>query len=90
MKINWKVRFKNKVWLTAFLVAVIAFVYQILGIIGITPPITQDTLAAVGFALIDLLVMVGVVVDPTTPEFGDSERALGYTVPGGTEEEKKG
>ena len=30
-----------------------------------------------------LLVMLGVVVDPTTAGAGDSERALHYDVPGG-------
>lgn len=37
MKINWKVRIKNKTWLMAFAGAVLAFVYQILGMLGMAP-----------------------------------------------------
>ena len=42
MKINWKVRFKNKTWLITFLIAVLAFVYQILGMFDVVTPVTQD------------------------------------------------
>ena len=33
--------------------------------------------------LVNLLVALGVVVDPTTQGVGDSERAMGYTEPKG-------
>lgn len=42
MKINWKVRMKNKTWLLAFLGTVAAFVYQILGLADIVPAIGED------------------------------------------------
>ena len=29
MKINWKVRLKNKAWLAAFAACVLAFIYQV-------------------------------------------------------------
>ena len=35
MKINWKVRLKNKTWLLAFLGAIAAFIYQIMGMLDI-------------------------------------------------------
>ena len=35
MKINWKVRFKNKTWLVTFLLAILAFIYQVLGLFDI-------------------------------------------------------
>lgn len=88
MKINWKVRFKNKVWLVTFVLAVIGFVYQLLDAFGVVPEFPQETVKTIVFSVIDLLVMLGIVVDPTTPNINDSERALGYTIPGGTEEEK--
>ena len=31
MKINWKVRLKNKVWLGSFLSLIVGFVYSMLG-----------------------------------------------------------
>lgn len=81
MKINWKLRFQNKVTLTAIVLAVIALVYQILGICGIVPAVSQETIVQLAGAVINLLVLLGIVVDPTTDGIGDSERARGYESP---------
>ena len=81
MNINWKLRFQNKVTLSAILLGVVALVYQILGILGIAPEITQNEIGQVITMVIDLLVMLGVVVDPTTKGVSDSSRALSYTTP---------
>lgn len=87
MKINWKVRFQNKVWVLAFISALVAFLYQLLSLCGVTPKIAEDTILQLAGMLVNLLVMLGVVVDPTTPEINDSDRAMHYTVPGGEAEE---
>nr|DAT64275.1 MAG TPA: holin [Caudoviricetes sp.] len=81
MKINWKVRFKNKTWLVTFLITVLAFVYQILGMFDIVPPITQDMATQLVTIVINMLVAVGVVIDPTTAGTSDSEQALTYQEP---------
>ena len=81
MKINWKVRFKNKTWLVTFLLAVLAFVYQILGMFDVVPPVTQDMATQLIAAVINILVAVGVVIDPTTSGVSDSNRALTYNEP---------
>ena len=81
MNINWKLRFQNKVTLTAIVLAVIALAYQILGIIGIVPAVSQETIVQLAGAIINLLVLLGIVVDPTTDGIGDSARAHGYTEP---------
>ena len=78
MKINWKVRFKNKTWLVTFLITVLAFVYQILGMFDIVPPITQDMATQLVTIVINMLVAVGVVIDPTTASISDSEQAMTY------------
>ena len=78
MKINWKVRFKNKTWLVTFLLAVLAFVYQILGMFDVVPPVTQDMVTQLIAAVINILVAVGVVIDPTTSGVSDSNRAMTY------------
>lgn len=87
MKINWRVRFQNKTWIAAFVAACLAFVYQIIGLFGIVPTVSQEAISHVINLLLNLLVMLGVVIDPTTHEINDSERAMNYTVPGGEEEE---
>lgn len=81
MKINWKVRFKNKTWLITFLLAILAFVYQILGMFDIVPAITQDMATQLISAVVNILVAVGVVIDPTTAGAGDSQQAMTYNEP---------
>lgn len=81
MNINWKLRFQNKVTLTAIVLAVIALVYQVLGIFGIVPAVSQDTIVQLAGAVINLLVLLGIVVDPTTEGLGDSDRAMTYEEP---------
>ena len=81
MKINWKVRFKNKTWLVKFLLTVLAFIYQILGIFDIVPPVTQDMATQLIAAVVNILVAFGVVIDPTTVGASDSEQALNYNEP---------
>lgn len=79
--INWKVRFKNKLWLTTFVFTIIAFIYQVLGMFDIVPPVSENALTqAIGY-VINILVAIGVVVDPTTSGISDSELAMTYTEP---------
>ena len=81
MKINWKLRLKNKATLAALAACVVAFIYQAIGIVGIIPPVAEsDVLSLIGI-VINLLVAVGVVIDPTTDGVSDSERAMGYNEP---------
>ena len=81
MKINWKLRLKNKTTLAALCACVVAFIYQAMGIIGVVPSVAEsDVLSLVGI-VINLLVAVGVVVDPTTDGVSDSTRAMGYNEP---------
>ncbi|MFV0515852.1 MAG: phage holin [Aminipila sp.] len=81
MKINWKLRLKNKTTCAALIGCSIAFVYQILGILGITAPISEDQVTQVAGLVINLLGAVGVLVDPTTKGANDSRTALTYNNP---------
>lgn len=81
MKINWKLRLKNKVSLTAIILAIIALVYQVLGLCGITPGISENQAIEVAGMVINLLCLLGIVVDPTTDGVSDSTQALDYSVP---------
>lgn len=83
MNINWILRLKNKATLTALIAAALAFGYQVAGILGVVPPVAQDELAQAAMLLVNILVALGVVVDPTTAGIGDSERAMNYTEPKG-------
>ena len=81
MKINWRVRLKNKTWLLAMAAALLAFIYQLLGLLGVTPAVSQDQIAQLIGLAINVLVALGVVVDPTTSGMGDSTQAMTYTTP---------
>lgn len=79
--INWKVRFKNKTFLTAFSATCLTFIYTVLGIFGIVPPITQSMVGDIILSIVNILVAIGVVVDPTTVGVSDSHQALLYDKP---------
>ena len=81
MKINWTVRFKNKTWLITFLAAIVAFIYQIFGMFGIVPTVSQDMVIQLIALVINILVATGIIIDPTTSGIADSKTALGYKEP---------
>ena len=73
-KINWKLRLQNKVTLIALLGAVFLMAQQF----GLEiPQNIQDGLNT----FVYILVLLGVVNDPTTAGLADSERALEYYKP---------
>ena len=81
MKINWKVRFKNRTWVAAFVGCIITTIYQLMGMLEIAPAITQDEVVQIVTAVLQILTLTGVMIDPTTKGISDSERALGYEEP---------
>ena len=81
MKVNWKVRFKNKVWLGSFLSLIVGFVYSMLALFDIFPQVTQNLVVQLLNQVLTFLGLIGVIVDPTTAGLGDSERAMGYEEP---------
>ncbi len=81
MKINWKVRLRNKVWLAAMASLVISFLYGVLDMLGIVPTVSQSRVLEAVQSALTFLGVIGVVVDPTTAGIEDSDRAMGYEKP---------
>ena len=81
MKLNWKVRFRNRVWLGSFLSLIIGFVYSLLALFDVFPEVTQSLVLQLMNQALTFLGLIGVVVDPTTAGLGDSDRAMGYEEP---------
>lgn len=81
MQINWKLRLKNKITLTAIVLGVVGIAYKILAMLGIVPPISENDMVEVVLLVIELLVLLGVVVDPTTAGASDSQQAMSYDKP---------
>lgn len=80
-KINWKVRFKNKVWLTSFISLIIGFIYNLLNLFDIFPPVTENLVMNIVGQVLTFLGLFGVIADPTTEGLYDSQRALQYEEP---------
>lgn len=81
MKINWKVRFRNKLWLGSFFSLVVSFIYSLLSLFDVFPEVTRSTVLEILNELLTFLGLIGVLADPTTAGLGDSERALSYDEP---------
>ena len=72
--INWKLRFQNKATLLAIASTVILLIQQL----GFKLP---DNIADVVNTFLTLLVLLGVINDPTTEGISDSPKALTYNEP---------
>lgn len=81
MKLNWKVRFKNKIWLTMFFSLIVGFVFNILAMFDIYPSVTQNQITEIIAQVLTFLGLIGVIVDPTTEGVSDSNRAMNYNEP---------
>lgn len=81
--INWTVRLKNKAWWLAIIPAIALLVQSVLQLFGITWDYAElvGKLAAIVEAAFSVLVIIGVVSDPTVQGLSDSARALQYSVP---------
>jgi phi LC3 family holin len=78
MKINWKVRFKNKTFLVTFVIFIVASIYTVLGMFDVVPTISEDEVTNYVLLFIEFLGALGIIVDPTTDGVTDSDRALTY------------
>lgn len=79
--LNWKVRFKNKVWLMTFIGTIITFVYQLLGMFDVVPKVSEDNVVQLAGLILNVLAGIGVIQDPTTAGIADSKQALTYNEP---------
>ncbi|MCH3971628.1 MAG: phage holin [Oscillospiraceae bacterium] len=83
MKINWKVRVKNKAFWLALVPAVLLLVQVVIAPFGYNWDygICSQELTAIVNALFAVFAILGVVNDPTTAGVGDSTQALYYPEP---------
>ena len=81
--INWKIRLMNRQFWLSLIPALALCAQAIATVFGweIDLSTVVGKLLAVVDAVFALLVVLGIVVDPTTAGVGDSVRALGYAEP---------
>lgn len=74
--LNLKVRLRNKTFVISMLSVIVAFIYQVLGLLGIVTSVSQNKVINILMFIINILAGFGVLVDPTTDGFKDSDRVL--------------
>ena len=83
MKINLLVRLKNKAFWLTLVPALLLVAQTIASLFGYNWDfvVLNQQITAIINAVFAVLAILGIVVDPTTAGFGDSQRALSYTEP---------
>ena len=81
--LNWKIRLMNKQFWLSLIPALALTAQAIAAVFGWEIDLTTAVgkLLTVINTVFALLVVLGIVVDPTTEGIGDSDRALGYDEP---------
>ena len=83
MRINWKVRLKNKAFWLAVIPALLLVVQTVASLFGYNWDfvILNQQIASIVNSIFALLTILGVVNDPTTAGITDSYRAMSYDKP---------
>ena len=89
--INWRVRINNREFWITIIPAIALVVQAVVAVFGVTIDLTSlvGKLVAVVDAVFAVLVILGVVIDPTTAGVGDSQRAMSYVEPWNDETNKE-
>ena len=82
-KINWTVRIKNKAFWIAIIPALLLLAQVVAAVFGIILDLGDlgNKLLDVVNAAFSVLVILGIVTDPTTEGVSDSNQAMSYTEP---------
>jgi len=83
MKINWKVRAKNKTFWLSMIPAALLLTQVVAAVFGVELNFSalQDKLIDVVNAAFVVLALLGIVVDHTTEGVSDSAKAMTYVIP---------
>ena len=81
--INWQVRIKNKNFWLSLIPAILLLIQVVAAPFGLELDLGElgNKLLAIVNAIFAVLVILGIVEDPTTAGVGDSSQALLYTEP---------
>lgn len=79
--VNWKVRLKHKTFWVAALSAVLVFANNIAAAFGHDITIVSEQITTVAESALGILVLLGIITDPTTSGISDSGRAMTYQKP---------
>ena len=91
MKINWRVRIKNKNFWITLIPALLLLVQVVAAVFGFSIDLGDlgNKLLAVVNAAFGVLAVLGIVTDPTTKGVSDSAQAMTYEKPKDDKETKE-
>ncbi|KEK09760.1 holin [Lysinibacillus sphaericus] len=82
MRINWKVRLQHIPFLLGLFSLLLLLAQQVGAIFGFDLTVAMsEQIASILNTVLSILVLMGVIVDPTTKGTSDSEKALMYRRP---------
>lgn len=82
MRINWKVRLQHIPFLLGLFSLLLLLAQQVGAIFGFDlTAVMSEQIASILNTVLSILVLMGVIVDPTTKGTSDSEKALMYRRP---------
>ena len=83
MKVNWKVRIRNKQFWLSIIPAMLLLIQTVANVFGFVIDLGElgNNLLDVVNSMFVVLAILGVVNDPTTAGLNDSDRAMGYNEP---------
>ena len=82
MRINWKVRFMHKSFLLAMFSLVLILAQQVGAVFGYdVTNMMGEQLTAIFHTVLSILVLMGIIVDPTTKGTSNSQQAQTYREP---------
>lgn len=87
MRINWKVRIRNKNFWITVIPALLLFIQAVAAVFGFALDLGDlgNKLLVVVNAAFGVLSILGIVTDPTTKGVSDSDQAMTYEKPKGKE-----
>lgn len=84
-KVNWKIRFKNKAFLSSLIALLLVLANQISYLFGFDLTIISEDITDITETILIILGLIGVINDPTTMNgllgLSDSEMANRYKLP---------
>ncbi len=78
MKLNLKARLKNKTFVISTAVLIVSLVYRVLSLFDVFPSVSESEIGEIINMAVNVLALVGIIVDPTTEGVKDSDRAMTY------------
>ena len=81
MNINWKIMLKSGPFWAGLVSLALTLVYTLLNMAGVVPQFEQKQIMDIAVMLLQILAFIGVLTDPTTKGFSDSEQAMRYNEP---------